>query len=96
MTTITLRAAGRLAEADIEDHKAGRCQIPQFVLAACRTYYLARASDQDAEGYRTAIENYLGFPLPLREDLTLEQWTVFVGARKQLASQSAGHAPIYN
>lgn len=86
-----------MAQADIEDHKAGRCQVPQLVLVACRTYYLARASGQDADGYRTAIEQYLGFPLPLRDDWTIEQWMEFVAARKQAADESRDlHRPIFS
>ena len=94
---LELRAQGSMAMADIEDHRSGRCSTPQFVLATCRAYYLARSSQQDAEGYRCTIEKYLGFPLPLREDWTLEQWTDFVMKRKSSADQLTGnHFPIFN
>ncbi len=94
---LQIRSQGLMAQEDIKDHKAGRCQTSQLVLAACRAYYLARASDQDAEGYRAAIEKHLGFPLPLSEDWTYEQWMEFVAKRKQAADESKGlHRPILN
>lgn len=97
LKAMELRAQGLMAMADIDDHRSGRCSTPQFVLATCRAYYLAKSSRQDADGYRCAIEKYLGFPLPLREDWTLEQWADYVAKRKSAADQLTGdHLPVFN
>ncbi len=93
---MSMKREGRLAEADIAKHSEGLLSTASLVSGASLAYYHAKAAGQDAEGYRCAIENHLGFALAVRTEWTIEQWVAFVTERKAACTKSNGHAVIYN
>jgi hypothetical protein len=91
-----MKRTGQLAQSDIAAHSARKVTTAALVLAACRAYYLSKNSDLDAEGYRAVMEGYLGFPQPVREEWTIDDWDVFLASRQMQSAVAAGkHDPIF-